>query len=304
MFEAQAQAQFIIHKLPEELTVYEYLLVLDFGGHSMGGSHGELRWVSAERPRILSPPQSDFGARGGYEQWEIQIGYLLDEERKSRQQGSASFSDKQWRLVRAALLKDFFLKKEDIQNEDGCYLHANLKEVLGLSERNQYIMSLTGDQLNQTWERAFRDVVNMAKENIGRVAQNKKDILVLLSGGSSENIKVKEEINDYCEQFKDHDLPINVDFRHVSDDYEVVLLKWMIAEGGASCLAATMEVEEFFDLGGVFAIQTSKDGHWDDHANLLLCKVRGASCTQPKAVSLISHNILSCRMQMASSYTT
>lgn len=276
MFEAQAQAQFMIHRYPEVLRPYEYLMVLDFGGHSMGGSDGELKWGCSDRPRFFSPDDSDFGTRGGYELWELLIGHGLDEARKTRK-GKQRFPDKDWHLVKAALLKQFFLKKTNTDYKSDRRLKVELDEILDPSSvraETTYMVRLPGDQVLNAWNLAFRDVIDMAKKNITRMAQRNKRMLILLSGGSIENLRAKEEIEGYCAKLRLRAIGANIECTHISDKIDVVASKWLIAEGGARCLAATMDVEEFFDRGGALALRMStKVGKWtSNHGKLLFCK--------------------------------
>ncbi|KUI59409.1 hypothetical protein VP1G_06626 [Cytospora mali] len=277
VFEAQAQAQFMIHRYPEELTIYDYLMVLDFGGHSMGGSHGYLRWCNGRRPIFFSPPDSDFGVRGGYELWEILIGQVLDQER-THQNKDERIPEEHWQVVRAALLKEFFLQKTKDDYKNRRQLTVKLNEILGSSTLGKepcYMITIPGERVNDTWEKAFRDIINMAKKNISRIAKTDRDILVLLTGGSIENVRARDEIMGFCKRFQYRSTPVNIDCRHVSDEIDVMSMKWFIAEGGARCLAATMNVEDFFNQGGALALQMSTNGgKWTlDYGTLFFYKV-------------------------------
>lgn len=54
----------------------------------------------------------------------------------------------------------------------------------------------------------------------------------------------------------------------------IVISKWSIAEGAAYCHATTMTVEEFFDLGAAFGLQTRTTtvdgGEWASETGELL----------------------------------
>lgn len=255
----------MVHRYPEVLRPYEYLMVLDFGGHSMGGSDGELRWGGGgggDRPRLFSPPESDFGSRGGYEIWELLIGDSLDRAIKARirQGGNMRFHMEDWHIVRAALLKQFFIKKSDPDHRSDRRLKVELDEILDPSRvkgKTTYIFRLPADEVRYAWELAFRDVIEMAKENISRIAQTKKKILILLSGGSIENAWAKGEIDGYCSKLRLRATAANIVCTHISDKIDVTNSKWLIADGGARCLAATMDAEEFFERGGALALRVS-----------------------------------------------
>lgn len=54
----------------------------------------------------------------------------------------------------------------------------------------------------------------------------------------------------------------------------ILISKWSIAEGAACCHATTMDVEEFFDLGAAFGLQTrtitASEGEWASETGKLL----------------------------------
>lgn len=79
IFEAESRAQWLLWRQPFLLKDHDYLMVLDFGGHSLGGSHGVIRWGNDGIPFLYSPSKSHFGSRGGYEIWEIEIGNIIDQ---------------------------------------------------------------------------------------------------------------------------------------------------------------------------------------------------------------------------------
>lgn len=54
----------------------------------------------------------------------------------------------------------------------------------------------------------------------------------------------------------------------------ISISKWSIAEGAACCHATTMDVEEFFDLGAAFGLQTrtttADEGEWASESGKIL----------------------------------
>ncbi|KAK7735281.1 hypothetical protein SLS53_007672 [Cytospora paraplurivora] len=288
-FEAQDQVQFMIHRHPGKLRIYDYLMVLDFGGHSMGGSHGELVWGDGNRPRFFSPPESDFGVRGGYEIWELQIGQFLDQE---RERNRVQIQEGHWHIVKAALLGKFFEGKAE-ERENARRLTVVLHEVLDPSDLNNYesptyTIKITGEQVKSAWELAFRDAIDLAKDNISRIVKTTKDILVLLSGGSIKNTRAREELTNFCLKQRLRGTSANIDCKHILHEIGPSFCKWKVAEGGALCLAATMDAEAFFDHGGAFALRMSmKNGKWmGDHAKLLFCKEEGAEISKGVVITI------------------
>lgn len=268
----------MLHRHSGKLRTYDYLMVLDFGGHSMGGSHGELRWGDGTRPRFFSPPESDVGVRGGYEIWELQIGHDLDEQ---REQNPVQIRENHWHIVKADLLRIFFMGRAKVQDQEiARRLTVVLDRVLDPSDADNYssptyTIRLAGEQVKRAWEQAFRKAIDMAQANISRIVKAKKDILILLSGGSIKNTRAREELTNFCLKQRLRGTNANIDCKHILQEIGPSSCKWKVAEGGALCLAATMDAEEFFDHGGALALRMSiKNGKWTgDHAKLLFCKV-------------------------------
>ncbi|ROW08645.1 hypothetical protein VPNG_06152 [Cytospora leucostoma] len=288
-FEAQDQVQFMLHRHSGILRTYDYLMVVDFGGHSMGGSHGELRWGDGNRPRFFSPPESDFGVRGGYEIWELQIGQLIEKERNRNR---VQIQEKHWHIVKAALLGKFFERKAE-EREHARRLTVVLQDVLDPSDLDHdaspnYTINLTGEQVKSAWEDAFRDAIDMAKDNISRIVKTTKDILILLSGGSIKNTRAREELTNFCLKQRLRGTNANIDCKHILQEIGPSLCHLKVSEGGALCLAATMDAEEFFDHGGAFALRMSmKNGKWTgDHAKLLFCKDQGAEISKGVVITI------------------
>ncbi|KAL1860372.1 hypothetical protein Daus18300_009285 [Diaporthe australafricana] len=273
--EAQCQAQYLIHKYPRQLRGYDELMVLDFGGHSLGGSDSQLHWGSTDdRPRFHAPPGSDFGVRGGYELWEIGIGRCID---RAMNKHPKTYRARR-HMIKASLLNSFFNAKAKINFSNPHRLNANLTNTLG-NPRASYSVTITAEQLNKEWESAFREAIDLATQNIRLVARTGRKVRVLLTGGSAHNKKLRVEIENYCANLCQQGLDVTCTV--VSKDLDTVLApKWSIAEGAALCHATTMEVEEFFDLGAAFALQTwttAPDGksYWPEKSEILFCKEKG-----------------------------
>lgn len=262
-------------------------MVLDFGGHSMGGFHGEMRWNHDGRPSIYSPSQSDFGLRGGYELWEIEIGKAIDEQMTKDHNAMERFPSKHRRIIRAAFLDVFFREKAQLPLDKPKRLIINLQSILGESDKHTFAINIPVEVLIAAWDTAYRQILNLAKENIQLVSkrQDINKIFILLSGGSIANSKAKNEIMEFFKtlgRLRSHGSTKNKITVKMMKDIQTAAWKWTLAQGAAKALAMTMDVREFFDRGTALGIQTSTPTgnftpHTSDGAKLLFYMVRGLS---------------------------
>lgn len=237
------------------------------------------------------------GIRGGYELWEIGIGHCID---KAMSKNPKRFPQGRRHVIRSKLLDGFFNSKARINFNNPHRLHADLVNCFN-DRKAFYTVSITSEQLKQEWESAFRDAINLAAQNIRRVARTGRKLKVLLTGGSANSHNLRNEIKNVCSQLCEQGF--DVICNAVEKELDVVLIpyadppdiadpffppmqrltdalssrKWSIAEGAACCHATAMEVEEFFDLGAAFALQkqvaTPNEEEWAECGELLFCKV-------------------------------
>lgn len=246
-----------------------------------------MRWKHGGRISIYSPPQSDFGLRGGYEIWEIEIGKAIDEQMTKDWRARERFPEKHRHIIRAAFLDTFFREKAQLPLDKPKRLIINLLSILGESEKHTFAIDIPVEALNTAWDTAYRQILNLAKENIQLVAQRQDftKVFILLSGGSIANSKAKMEIMEFCNtwgRLRSHRSMKNKITVKVMKDIQTAAWKWTLAQGAAKSLATTMDVEEFFDRGAALGIQSSTikgnfTAHTSGAAKRLLNKVRGLS---------------------------
>lgn len=284
-FEAAARAQYLLSQHWGHLRGHNYLLVLDFGGHSLGGAFGEIRWKKNGRPAMYSPHQSEFGIRGGYEIWEIEVGKAIDKQMTKDRNAQERFPEEHRATIRAAFLDKFFRDKAHLPLTKPKYrLVVNLQDTLGDSEKHAFAIELPVQVLKDAWSVAYRPALDLAKQHIEYCAARKgiDGVFVLLSGGSIANLEAKNEILDYCNtwgRLRSHGTTKTKMTAKVMKEIHAVGWKWSITQGAADCLAKTMDAVEFFDKGAALAIQSSTwkgnmTLHTSDGAKLLYCKVR------------------------------
>ncbi|KAG8164136.1 hypothetical protein KVR01_006054 [Diaporthe batatas] len=274
--EAQSQAQYIIKHYFRQLKTCNELMVLDFGGHSMGGSDTQLHWGPAnDRPTFHAPPGSDFGVRGGYELWEIGIGNCID---KTMKRNPKKYPQKRRHVIKAKLLEGFFNSKARINFENPHRLHTDLVDHFK-DPKASYAVYITAEQLKAEWENAFRDAINMAARNIRNVVTEGRKLRVLLTGGSANSQNLRAELNNVCDELREKGFDVTL--KVVAKDMDTVLAPvWSIAEGAACCHATAMDVDEFFDLGAALGLQIrtamANGGEWaGENCQLLFCKRDG-----------------------------
>lgn len=134
--------------------------------------------------------------RGGYELWEIGIGHCID---KAMSKNSKRFPQNRRHVIRSKLLDGFFNSKARINFDNPHRLHADLVNYYDDSKAS-YTVSITAEQLRQQWESAFRGPINLAAQNIRRVAKTGRRLKVLLTGGSANSRNLISEIQGVCDK--------------------------------------------------------------------------------------------------------
>lgn len=194
------------------------------------------------------------------------------------------FPAKHRNMIRKALLDKFFQDKADLPLDRPTYrLNIDLSNKLGENEKHTFAIDISVEELNAAWDTAYRQILNLAKENIRLVCEKEdvKKVFILLSGGSIANPKAKNEMMDACNtrgRLRSHGTTRNKITVKMMEDLMAYGWKWTQAEGAAHAMATTMDVEEFFARGAALAVQKSTfRGKWrfhtSGHAKLLFYKV-------------------------------
>lgn len=293
-------------------------MVLDFGGHSLDGTHGAIRWGTCDVPFLDFPPKHNFGALGGYEIWEIEVGKIIDEQMPKQQGHRKKLLDKYWNLIRAELLESFMTHRPDTASYyhlcTDIWNHLDKDEQVLFREDSpderivelpcgtgsDFCVEIPVEVIDAAWETAYRPILNMAKENIRSVAEKEGNgnLFIFLSGGSIDHPKARNEIEELCGHMRSNGNTRNEITLEWAWEVGVPGLKWMQADGAARAPALTVGVEAFFDRGAALAIQNSTfKGDWGPntsmHAKLLFCKV----CQHDGMVIIVgktTNNIFSC----------
>ncbi|KAL1884007.1 hypothetical protein Daus18300_000116 [Diaporthe australafricana] len=283
-FEAAARAQYLVQYHPEKLKDHNYLVVLDFGGHALGGSHGVLRWpsddASSDSPAFYSPLNSDTGKRGGYEIWELEVGRLIDQQMTKDYSARARFPAKYRNFLRKAFLDQFFENKAEITFDEETEntlqkttyrLQVNLQnkrnepeyKAISIDLKKKYVyIDIPMHALRDAWRDGYREILDVAKKCIELHAK-KRDlgrVFVLLSGGSIANPEAKNELTVLCDtwgRLRSHGTTMEQITLVLMKDIMMDGWKSTVAKGAAIALANTKNVEQFWDEGGVLCIQSS-----------------------------------------------
>ncbi|KAK7740337.1 hypothetical protein SLS63_001540 [Diaporthe eres] len=205
---------------------------------------------------------SDFGLKGGYEIWEIEIGKAIDQQMTKDHNAMERFPSKHRRIIRAAFLDVFFREKAQLPLDKPKRLLINLQSVLGESDKHTFAIYIPSEVLIAAWNTAYRQILDLAKKNILLVSkrQDINKVFILLSGGSIANTKAKNEIMEFCKtlgRLRSHGSIENKITVKMMKDIQTAAWKWTLAQGAAKALVMTMDVREFFDRGSALGIQTS-----------------------------------------------
>lgn len=132
--------------------------------------------------------------RGGYELWEIGIGHCID---KAMSRNPKRFPQHRRHVIKSKLLDGFFNSKARINFDNPHRLHADLVTYYN-DPKASYTVSITAEQLRQQWESAFREPIDLAAQNIKRMAERGMRLKVLLTGGSANSRNLISEIQGVC----------------------------------------------------------------------------------------------------------
>lgn len=265
VFESEALAQFILRRHPFELRNYEFVLVCDFGGHFMGGSHFQFCRDSAKdpRPAFFSLPQGNFGIRGGSQLWEDHIRPYIDGNL-----ATLGLPADRESVLRAKFLDAFFIGKAEVdesfyEKNKPMRLVASIEDVFP-DDARLYDLSLKPADISQAWQSGFRAAVDLALGKIkGLTASSRGRTVVILSGGSMLNHQARTEIQQACEGY-------GIDCKITGLNFNPESCKWMVCEGAARAEAFAASPREFFKRGAALAVQSHiGDGIYDSKAKVL-----------------------------------
>lgn len=135
------------------------------------------------------------GVRGGYELWEIGIGRCVD---KAMNKNPKRFPKNRRYIIKSNFLESFFNSKARINFENPHRLHTDLVSYFK-DTKASYAVSIAAEQLKDEWERAFREPINLAVQNIRGAAKTGRRLKVLLTGGSANSQNLRSEIKNVCD---------------------------------------------------------------------------------------------------------
>jgi hypothetical protein len=124
-------------------------------------------------------------------------------------------------VTKSKLLEGFFNSKARINFEDPHRLHTDLVDYFK-DPRASFAVYITAEQLREEWERAFRDAIDLAADNIRRAAASGRRLKVLLTGGSANNQNLRGEIQGVCDGLK-REQGLDVTLRVVAKELDTVL---------------------------------------------------------------------------------
>ncbi|KAK5657529.1 hypothetical protein OQA88_3102 [Cercophora sp. LCS_1] len=261
--ETEALAHFVFKKCADEVDPdkkYKYVLLIDFGGHNMGGCLFQIA-RSGEDMRFFQVAES-FGEPGGSEEWEHHLGEYCAVLMKSICDGPLSPSDRQ------EILDNFNRKKQTM----GPGFSIDVRATVSHNGR-LWPLNIEPETIDQCWEKALEKPMEAATRNIRDAARQTREkgeeLLVLVSGGTCRNMALQSRITALCRKEK---LPPPV----FTDSFEnrTTHDSEKLAMGATYASMDSLTVEEFFARGAAIGLQRKQarqnpEGYWDDSAPLL-----------------------------------
>ncbi|KAK1593711.1 uncharacterized protein LY79DRAFT_630885 [Colletotrichum navitas] len=262
-----------------------YVMFLDFGGHSMNGCLFYVR--RAEEKFVFMRVEAPFGVVGGSAQWEAAVGDFCTNNALS---GWGS------RIVVNPEVRNGFQKRfrEEIRMHE-CNrfeeIELRIKPPRGYAAgAGDMWTTISAQQSAQFFREAMDKPLRRAETEIkelaafmGRYAD--VGVKVVVSGGTAKNETVQGKLKGFCQ---DVDLPPPIFVHQNFGSNE----SFNIAKGAALATARRMTLMEFMENGAAFGIQMLRgsgnpDRQWDENAFVVLAdKGRSWKSGRPYEVKL------------------
>ncbi|KAK3934743.1 hypothetical protein QBC46DRAFT_273214 [Diplogelasinospora grovesii] len=246
---------------------HDVMLFLDFGGHNMNGCMFRIvRNVDGEGGVGFYRMGDPFGAGGGSEQWEYNVG-----EHCIRERGLEP-------LVAQSVLDDFAIRKGTLFpgniEEKACFMYRE-------SKGEHEIFKISATALDNCWEEALRGPFRVTADCLRRFVALPDHIkkLVVVSGGTARNEGVRSWLADWC---RNAGLPPPFEAAR----YDHVYIK--VAKGAALAVANRMTVQQFWARGAALGLQLRQgttgaiknlQNVWDNEAAFAVNAARQAVVT-------------------------
>ncbi|KAH7014319.1 uncharacterized protein B0I36DRAFT_389249 [Microdochium trichocladiopsis] len=269
--ETEAAAHYLFKEsLPEllarrSLNKNDLVLFLDFGGHTMNSCAFHVEHDSQHDP-VFYQAVKPSGAGGGSEHWEYLVGEacatLVAEDAAAWDARTLSTKDRQ------AILNSFH------QQIDLCGPGSNKGFYFRANEKDMRRFHLSSAVIDDCFEKALAGPLRRAEKDMIKVAARySHDVLVVVTGGTSQHHAVQDRIRQMCAK---HDIEREPVF---ADSLEIAYSSAKIAKGATFALSSSQSVKQFLENGAAIGLQTLQDGSkkntlWDDIAPFLMSKDR------------------------------
>ncbi|KAK1484801.1 hypothetical protein CCUS01_15453 [Colletotrichum cuscutae] len=264
----------------------QYVLFLDFGGHSMNGCIFFVRRSNDKTAffRVGEPS----GKVGGTAMWEADVSEFCIDHTTSNEGNVDSAHVTQ--LLRNAILKEF--RAQLVVNtfgteESSWAMNLTIRKPRDYSSDSQYFhVNIPALQTFEFFRRVFREPFQEAERGIretARLIQSHRGVngRVVVSGGSAKNQFVKTLLKATVQKvFNSSKLPSPIFLDEISVS-EFPYESFNIAKGAALATAKTRMIKEYIDDGAAFGIQVTRgrggggDEAWDHFAKVVLANTGG-----------------------------
>ncbi|KAK2016935.1 hypothetical protein LZ32DRAFT_655162 [Colletotrichum eremochloae] len=287
MTEIEGFAHFFFHD-PHRCKKYlgdepdNFVLFLDFGGHSMNGCLYYSRQIRGKLAfyRVRDP----FGAVGGSALWEAAVGDFCYKHAISKEGSKATDNSK----VQSEFQKMFReeMRDQDYNPYDG--IELRIKPPGKNTNFGDTWITIGAGQSRQFFFDAMHNPLKLAEKEIKALAPyeglyENVGVKILVSGGTANSEAVQRELKGYCKAAGVSE-PI---FAH-----KKLGRSFAIAKGAAMAVARDMSFLEFIENGAAFGIQmlqgsNNPERKWDNVGRMLLAdKGRGWRFGHPYQVNL------------------
>ncbi|KAK3333328.1 hypothetical protein B0T19DRAFT_458502 [Cercophora scortea] len=256
--EADALAHYIINEEQRELEDWQYVLFLDFGGHSMSFSQFKLDQLGEITTFI---EMSSGGCAGGSEMWSHYVSVIIA-DRLGRQGINDVDERRRWSLT-----KQFSNKKPSIIEDLRAGKVRTLLLYYGEPNGTPTVVVLSPADIKECFNRAMSAPIELAREKLKELAENDEaSVGVVVSGGSLKTSQARENV--FAGGF--------VDMKRVkfTSEMDFQYLSLVNCHGAALARTNNTTVQDFFKDGAALGIQVLHNALtndlWSDDVYLLL----------------------------------
>ncbi|KAK3692162.1 hypothetical protein B0T22DRAFT_475125 [Podospora appendiculata] len=261
--EADALAHYVINEEQRELEDWQYVLFLDFGGHSMSFSQFKLDQLGENTTFI---EMSSGGCAGGSEMWSHHVSEVI--KKKLEKLGINDVDERR----RWSLTKQFSNKKSTIMGDVRAKKFRSLPLYYGEPDGIATVVVLSPQEVRECFDQGMSGPINLAREKLKELSKlDEASIGVVVSGGSLKTSEAREDVfQDGFVDMKRVKFTSEMDFHYLS---------LVNCHGAALARTNKTTVQDFFKDGAALGIQVLHNAltndMWSNDVLLLLDSTGG-----------------------------